>query len=166
MNLILMRHGKALDMGASGMRCDADRRLSDEGRRVTRTVAAALMTLEHPPGLVLASPLKRAVETAAILSECGGGLPLHECSALAPGGRPAELVEALRPYDHACVVAVGHMPDLSELAFYLLCASPRDSFVFKPSAACSIRFEGPPRAGAGTLEWLAPPWLLVHQGES
>jgi phosphohistidine phosphatase len=164
MELILMRHGKALDMGTPGIRCDADRPLSDEGRRVTGAVAEALCALENRPALVLTSPLKRAVETAAIVSERCGDPPVHDCSALAPGGMPSGLVDALRRCGLPCVVAVGHMPDLSELACYLVCGLSRAGLVFETSGACLIRFEGMPRADTGALEWLAPPRILTHAG--
>lgn len=164
MKLILMRHGNALDRGAPGIRGDADRPLSDEGRRVTRAVADGLLTQETRPALVLTSPLKRAVETAAIVAERCGGLPVHACDALTPGGSPSDLVDALRQWAQPCVVAVGHMPDLSELAFYLLCGVPRGGLIFKTSGVCSILFEGTPRAGVGALEWLVPPELFVHTG--
>jgi phosphohistidine phosphatase len=162
MDLILMRHGMAIDMGAPGIRNDAERTLSEEGRRVTRLVAEALQTLDNPPAVVLSSPLKRALETAAIVSTGCGGLPVQECAALAPGAAPADLVDALRPCVQPCVLAVGHMPNLTELAFHLICGTPHGGLSFKTSGTCAIRFEGTPRAGAGTLEWLIPPGLWDH----
>lgn len=159
MDLFLMRHGMAIDRTAPGVRCDADRTLSEEGRRETSRVADILQTLDNRPTLVLTSPLKRAAETAAIVAGRCGGAPVQECAALAPGGAPAELVGTLRQCDPPCALAVGHMPDLTDLAFYLICGTPHGGLSFKPSGVCLIRFQGTPRAGAGTLEWLVSPAL-------
>lgn len=160
MELLLMRHGAALDRGAPGIRCDADRPLSDEGRAVTCAVADTLLARGSRPDLVLTSPLKRAVQTATLVAACCGDLPVQECGALAPGATPPELVDALQHCHKQCVLAVGHMPDLSELALYLLCGIPLDRLIFATSGVCLIRFEGQVRADAGAMEWLAPPPAL------
>lgn len=166
MNLILMRHGDALDVGAPGVRRDADRPLSATGRRVTAAVAQGLADRGVRPDLVLSSPLVRAAQTAEIVARECGGIPVHPCDALAPGGSPADVTVSVRLSAGACVVAVGHMPDLSELAAYLIDAGTGARLVFRKSGVCAITFEGAPRGAAGQLEWLAPPEWIARAGEA
>jgi len=163
-DLILMRHGDAFSVGENGITRDADRPLSVKGRKVTREIADALKALGVEPALILTSPLVRAAQTAAIAAECWNGKPVEPCQALACGGTPAGVVAAFRSHAVPCLLAVGHIPDLGELASYLICGTPGAGIVFRKSGVCLIRFEGEPRAGAGSLEWLAPPCLLLGKG--
>ena len=161
MDLILMRHGKALSVGEGGIARDADRPLNDEGREVTRDVADALVALGFTPTIVLTSPLTRAAQTAAVAAGRWGNPEIRTCHALACGGTPAAVVEALRRHAVPCLVAVGHMPDLAELASHLIAGTAGAGIVFRKSGIGLIRFEGTLRAGAGCLEWLLPPRVLL-----
>lgn len=164
MDLILMRHGKALSVGEGGITRDADRPLSDEGRKVTRDVADALVALGFEPTIVLTSPLTRALQTATTAAERWGNPAIHTCQALACGGTPDAVAEALRRHAAPCAVAVGHMPDLAGLASYLIAGSTGAGIVFRKSGIALIHFAGTPRAGAGSLEWLIPARLLLGKG--
>ena len=164
MDLILMRHGKALDVGEDGITRDADRPLSDEGRKITRDIADALLAIGIKPDVILTSPLTRAAQTSAIAASRWGDPAIRTCKELACGGKPATVAEVLRQHAVPCIVAVGHMPDLAELASLLIAGTPGAGIVFRKSGIALIRFEGPPRAGAGSLEWLAPPRLLLRRG--
>ena len=161
MDLILMRHGKALSVGEGGITRDADRPLSDEGRKVTRDVADALRRFGIEPAAILTSPLTRAAQTASIAAGRWGNPAIHTCQSLACGRTPAGVVDALQRHAAPCVAAVGHMPDLAELASYLISGAAGAGIVFRKSGVALIRFEGSPRAGAGSLEWLVSPRLLL-----
>ncbi len=161
MDLILMRHGQALSVGEGDITRDADRPLSDEGRKVTRAVANALVALGIEPAVILTSPLARAAQTAAVAAERWGNPAIHTCHALACGGSAAAVVDAMSRHTAPCLAAVGHMPDLAELASYLIAGTTNAGLVFRKSGIALIRFEGTARAGAGSLEWLAPPRLLM-----
>jgi phosphohistidine phosphatase len=100
----LLRHGDA-ERGSP----DADRPLTDKGRRQARVAGAALKTLGVEFEACLTSPKKRAADTAALACERLGVEPQDE-PRLA-GGRfdPIELA-AETGED---VLLVGHEPDFS-----------------------------------------------------
>ncbi len=161
MELLLMRHGKALDVGAPGVRRDAERSLSEEGHAIVREVAAVVRAMGMRPDLILSSPLVRAAQTAEIVAK-EMGTTTELCPALAPGCPPHDAVEAICHRRHPCLMAVGHMPDLSELASFLIAGNGGAAITFRKAGVCLIRFEGRPREGAGSLEWLMPPRLWRH----
>lgn len=165
MELILMRHGKALNVGAPGIHRDADRPLSDEGRATVREVARALKALGPRPELILTSPLPRAAQTAALVADTLG-VQVEPCSALALGADPAEVADAVRHHPRDCLMLVGHMPDLAELAGHWIGATASAGLAFKKAGMALITFEGHPRAGSGLLEWLVPPrvWRVKMDG--
>ena len=66
---------------------------------------------------MLASPLLRARETAAAIAK-GAGAELRVDERLAPGASAEDLLAAIEG-EEGSVVAVGHQPDCSEIAFAL-----------------------------------------------
>ena len=110
MRLILVRHAHA-DPGDP----DELRPLSTRGRDEARTLGERLA--ETRPDAVLASPLLRARETAAAIAKAAG-TELRVDDRLAPGARADGVLEAAAEQG-ATVVAVGHQPDCSEIAFAL-----------------------------------------------
>ena len=66
---------------------------------------------------MLASPLLRARETAAAIAK-GAGAELRVDERLAPGASADDVIAAIEGVD-GNVVAVGHQPDCSEIAFSL-----------------------------------------------
>lgn len=77
-----------------------------------------LAAAEPRPTVVLTSPLQRARETAEAIGRSLGLDPRVE-PALAPGTTATRLAAAVRGLGHSTVVAVGHQPDLSEIAMAL-----------------------------------------------
>src|SRR5215470_13454393 len=67
--LYLMRHGIAADLGEGGVIKDADRPLTMEGRAKMKQAATGLRELELKFNLVLTSPLLRARQTAEAVAE-------------------------------------------------------------------------------------------------
>jgi phosphohistidine phosphatase SixA len=59
---------------------------------------------------------------------------------------------------------VGHMPDMAELAGWLVSPGREVNLVFKKAAVCLVSFPGRPSAGSGELEWLLQPRLLRKLG--
>jgi phosphohistidine phosphatase SixA len=55
---------------------------------------------------------------------------------------------------------VGHMPDLSELASYLLTGNRNLHVEFKKGSVCAIEVSSLPPRGPGLLRWLATPKQL------
>jgi len=111
MDLILWRHAEAED-GAP----DLERRLTPRGQKHAARVAEWL--LQRLPGkfVVLASPARRAQETARAL-----GAPFKTVEQLAPGASVAQILEAAGwPDRKNAVVVVGHQPDLGRTAAQLV----------------------------------------------
>lgn len=110
MRLFLVRHAHS-DPGQP----DELRPLSARGREQARELAEHLAAAR--PVVVLASPLLRARETAAAIAK-GAGAELRVDERLAPGASAEDLLAAIEGADGS-VVAVGHQPDCSEIAFAL-----------------------------------------------
>jgi phosphohistidine phosphatase len=166
MDLYLLRHGDAADRLTGGYARDEDRPLTAAGRAEARDAARALAQLGELPGLVLTSPLVRAVQTATIAAEALR--PAQDpaiCAALAPGGsREAVVAALLASGPPASALLVGHMPDLGELAGWLVWGQPDTPLAFRTGGLCRITVPDPPAPGTGDLRWLLPPKLLRRLG--
>ena len=101
--LWLLRHGDAEDGSP-----DAERRLTEKGRRQSRAAGEALKALGAEVGACLTSPKARAAETAALACEPLGVEPQHE-PRLSGGPFDAEQLAA----GLGEVLLVGHDPDFS-----------------------------------------------------
>ena len=123
MTLYVLRHGIAEDVAPGGD--DRVRALTPRGRQRMRAAARGMRALHLRLDLLLTSPLARAAETAAIVSEVYGGQPAPRVlPALAPGAAPPETIRALRPFARQQhVMIVGHEPGLSGIVSLLLTGS-------------------------------------------
>lgn len=111
MDLVLWRAAEA-DEGSE----DIERTLSAKGRRQSERIAAWLEQRLPARYAVLASPAKRAQQTARSL-----GIPVKPEAALSPGASPARILEAAGwPDAKSTVVVVGHQPDLGGVLAALL----------------------------------------------
>jgi phosphohistidine phosphatase len=157
--LYIMRHGIAVVRGASSITDDAKRPLTPEGKQKMREIASGLAKAGVDIDWVVSSPLVRAVETAEIVSETlKSKPPLDLCDALRPGGAPEALISFLakRP-GRRRVLAVGHEPDLGELAARLIGAGRNANMPFKKGGCCHIVFsEFPPKTPGQLVWWLTP----------
>ncbi len=160
MKLLLVRHAKAEDReGFDGP--DDERPLTANGRQKFRAAAKGLRKLAPDISLLATSPLLRARQTAEVLARVFAARGIVEQDLLAPGSsRKALLGWLAEQADDDVVALIGHEPDLSELATYLLARNPRPLLEFRKGAAALVRFDGPPVAGQGVLEWLLPPAAL------
>jgi phosphohistidine phosphatase len=156
MNIYLLRHGTAEDREVG--KPDASRALTKEGRRELRAVLHLARMAGVKPGVILTSPLRRAVETARVASaelQCDKVLEIKE---LTPDTPPPQLWRAIRAHrsDRELVLA-GHEPQLTRLAAFLLEAPL--AIDLKKGALVKIAVQdsqGPPR---GVLKWMLTPKL-------
>ena len=161
----MVRHAEAEAAGPVGG--DAARALSARGRAQAAAAAAGLRRLGVALDRVLASPLRRAQETAALLAPALGRPPV-ETVATRDGGAPAEAILAeLR----ACggeerVALVGHMPVLGELVALAAAGVGASGVALGTASVARIDFEGRPRAGAGRLRWLLTAEQLARCAEA
>jgi phosphohistidine phosphatase len=114
--LWLLRHAEA---EPHGTRTDSERRLTERGERQARAAGLALARLEVVFEAVLFSPKVRARQTAELAAEQWGAaererLRVHPPLAGGFGVRQAR--DALAAVaSEACLLLVGHEPDLSRL---------------------------------------------------
>jgi phosphohistidine phosphatase len=158
--LYLVRHGIAEAMHADG---DGARRLTPEGRTKMKQAAVGLARLGVRVDVLLTSPLPRAAETAAILSDGNPDLPVpRDCDALATGASPVETLRQLRPWaDVEALMLVGHEPTLSRLAALLLTGSPDGAAIEMKKGAClALEIDRLAPHGGAALAWLMPPRAL------
>ncbi len=161
--LYLVRHAQA-EPAREGTD-DAIRPLRREGREGTIVAAQGLRRLGVRCDVVLSSPLKRARETAYLLSTSIGG-EVREHAALAPGGSPQELAVSLAEYSEASALfLVGHEPDMSRLASWLLVGDEaRLQVPFYPGQVAAIEVASIPPRVPGLLRWFATQHQLVLIG--
>lgn len=158
--LYLVRHAIAAERGPA-FPDDRQRPLTDDGTRRFKQAVLGLAALGVELDLILTSPLARAEQTAALLSHgFRKRVPVKVLDALAPGGKPAAVVEAVGKHarQHRRLALVGHEPDLGELAARLLGA--RGGIEFRKGAVCAIDVDTALPGGPGTLRWLLPPRML------
>src|SRR5215831_16087896 len=160
-----MRHGIAADLGEAGVIKDADRPLTQEGREKMKLAAIGLRKAGMKFNLILTSPLLRSRQTAEVVAEA---LELQHkvktVESLAPGkafiegeGRHAEIFLELGAYQFDRALLVGHMPDLSELASFLLAGNRNLNIAFKKGSLCAVEVTSLPPRGPGLLRWLMTP---------
>lgn len=117
--LWILRHADAED--PAGGRPDAERVLTEKGRRQAQAVGAALAALGVTLDACLSSPRVRARETAALACE-PLGVPVHVTLELDGGRFDAHQVVAGFG-EH--VLLVGHNPDMAQAVYDLTGARVR-----------------------------------------
>lgn len=159
MRLYIIRHAWAGDPGPEWPD-DAERPLTDDGKRRFRQVVDALGERGFAPRLIVTSPYVRARQTADILVDRLEPTPeLHVLDALRCG---SDLNAALRwtaARTESEVAWVGHMPDVAEMTAALI-GDGGAALDFSKGAVAAVDFEGPPAAGAGVLRWFVTAKLL------
>ncbi|MGC1728395.1 MAG: hypothetical protein WA747_03315, partial [Steroidobacteraceae bacterium] len=126
-----------------------------------RKAAAGLRVIAPHPARVLASPLCRTLETAAILAERAGWPTAIACPELVPGATPETLLQVLRRTPIKCIALVGHEPGLGRLIAECLSGSAHGRpFELRKLGAALLQFPGPVRASGAQLIWLAPARML------
>jgi phosphohistidine phosphatase len=158
MEIYLFRHGIA-DDGKPG-RPDAERALTDEGRKKVAGVAKAARRAGVEPSLIVSSSLVRAVQTAEVAAEeFGYKGDIVQTANLAPHGAPEKVWDELREHRaEQAILLAGHEPLLSHLASYLL-ASPALSIDMKKAAMVRIDIDTFGPAPRGVLRWMIVPKL-------
>src|ERR1035437_4125044 len=95
MQIYLLRHGIAED--AKPGHPDAERPLTAEGREKLRRVLKRARTADLDPSLILSSPYRRAIETAAVAAEVLAYKgEIVRTSALVPEASPYDVWEEIR----------------------------------------------------------------------
>jgi phosphohistidine phosphatase len=166
MEIHLVRHAIAEDRDPERWPDDALRPLTEDGERKFRKAARGLAAKFPVPDVVLASPFVRAWRTAELLHEEAGWPDPEPCRELEAGRSPKTAIQALaRMSSRNVVAAVGHEPNLSELASLLLAGHDQAvSIRMKKGGAAGLQLEGRPRPASATLLWLMTPATLRSLG--
>lgn len=161
MQLLVVRHGIAEQRNARRWPGDTERPLSAQGLLRSRHAAAGLRHIAPRPVRVLVSPLARTRQTAAVLTQCAAWPEASPCTLLAPGHASEPLLRLLARGREPCAAVIGHEPDLGRFIAACLPGGGRSAAIkLRKMGVALIGFEGKPRAGRGTLEWLLSPQLL------
>jgi phosphohistidine phosphatase len=157
MQLWLVRHAVAAERDEF-QGPDAERPLTDKGRRRFRDFCEWLADQTELPQAVVSSPLLRATETATLLAKAAGlkKSAIVSSELLAPGADLASLVEFVRENSAEIVALVGHEPDMSH---YLAELVGGGEFAFGKGFVAAVEFASAPAVGAGRLRWLVGPKL-------
>ena len=160
MELLVVRHAIAFERNARRWPRDAERPLSAHGVARARKAALGLKRLTPPPARVLVSPLRRARETAAILTRFAGWPEATQCGQLRPGASPESLLALLARTRERRVAVLGHQPGLGRLLAACLPGGEAAAFELRKMAVALLSFQGSARAARGRLIWLLAPKML------
>lgn len=160
MRVLLVRHGDAVDRHVAGS--DADRWLTEEGRRQVSAVGRALDEMGLVYTRVLTSPLVRAVQTAERLTASQtsyrGAIAAHRALASDEGTTAQALALLDDATDDDVVAMITHVPKVGVLATHLgeLPRTPS----FETASVCLIEVE----QGRGRAIWMLDPDTLSVRG--
>jgi len=163
MEIYLVRHAIAQQLGQKNQFTDEKRALTSQGRDRMRETARGLKRLGIVPDLIMTSPLVRAVETAAIVADVLALDPkqIRTSENLAPGGSFDRLFAEIKKQKRMeSVVLVGHEPDLSSLLSLIVSADGNLSIPLKKGGVCCISLTETVPAFRGSLIWLLTPKQL------
>jgi phosphohistidine phosphatase len=161
MELLIVRHAIAFDRDARRWPDDDERPLSARGMARARKAALGLKGIAGRPARVLTSPLLRARQTAAILTQVAGWPRAVPCHQLMPGVAPAELLALIGRSRDERLAVVGHEPGLGHLLSTCLPGGARTAaFALRKMGVALLEFKGAPRAARGELVWFLPPRVL------
>lgn len=127
--------------------------MTADGKKKMRRAARGLRRLAPDIDRLVTSPYRRAMQTARILARAYEAQEPVVLQHLVPDAEPAAVARWLRAQRGVGTVAlVGHEPQLSALATYLLTKSSEPILELEKGAACAIDL---PAAGrTGSLVWL------------
>ena len=153
MRLLLIRHARA---AASHHLPDAERPLTDEGRREFAAVARSIVLRGGTPSAIFHSPARRTTETAEILASAAA-LPAHArgiATWLALGSGCQEVLPRLADLPAEVTALVGHEPIMSSLTSLLIGVGGSN---FSPGTSTCLEFDGVIAPGQGRLLWTLEP---------
>lgn len=167
MELILMRHGVAEDREEFAKKKleDSLRPLTMKGRRRTQKVAMQLRDWFQDIDLIVSSPFTRARQTAELISQIFIDTKVVEAAELVPTSLPQAFKRWLRSHgeDHKRIVAVGHEPQLSVLASFLMADQIEPFLEIKKGGVLCLKIESfkDIAPGSARLLWLIQPRQII-----
>jgi len=155
MLLTLLRHAEAESHATS----DFDRELTEKGREQADRVARFLISSRLVPGVILASPLVRAQQTAQIISQRAKA-PLQEARWLEIGMEPETCLQEVQKHEAGeHVMLVGHEPDLSHVIAHILGVADPSVLKIRKASLTGVELADF-HPGCGLLHFFVPVRLM------
>jgi len=165
MELFILRHGDA-GPHLSSKADDRIRSLTSIGKEEITYVARALKKIGIKIDLIFTSPLKRAYESAALVSvilKLEGRIKIWQD--LVPGGKKAKVYQQLSQQgEENLILIVGHEPQLGEMVNEIIHKGMSNpcNLVLKKGGIVRLRLLTLKGVPSGELRWLMPPKLLSN----
>ena len=158
MDLFILRHGEAGKKLATGNR-DFERSLTVGGQKEVAHIAKSLKDLGIEFDSILTSPLKRAHQTAAIVSKIfKNEKKIEDWNELKPEGNRPELYRKLTQFkQQSSVLIVGHEPYLSDMISEIIFDGKGKHVVLKKAGLAKIGIISASPKLHGELKWLLTP---------
>lgn len=158
MYLFILRHGEAGKKLATGNR-DFERSLTVAGQKEVAHIAKSLKDLGIKFDFILTSPLKRAHQTAAIVSKIfKNEKKMEDWDELKPEGNRPELYRKLTQFkQQSSVLIVGHEPYLSDMISEIIFDGKGKHVVLKKAGLAKIGIISASPKLHGELKWLLTP---------
>lgn len=157
--ILILRHAKS-DWGNPGL-VDFDRPLAKRGLNDAPRIGDLLAQFEAVPDLILASPARRAKQTAELVAEACGYKKSIRWEESFYGASSDDLIDTLRslPDRVERVMLVGHNPTMEETVAALLAGDEADGW----GVGLSIRM---PTAALVCLDVDLVDWAMLEPGEA
>lgn len=164
MELFILRHGEAGQR--SSQASDQKRPLTSTGKVEILEIAKALKIIGLKFDLVVTSPLKRAYDTAKIVSDIFNiGNRLQVWNELAPEGQRAEIYRKISQLgEENSVLIVGHQPLLGEIVNDMIHKGKSSpcNLLLKKGGVVRLRLLSKSNIPRGELRWLLSPRILKN----
>ena len=167
MNLYLMRHANA-GIPRESAKLDAKRGLIAEGKEQCMVMGRILGALKVQPDVIVASPLKRALQTAQFVgNELGYEGKVEVSSALDFNATYADFQKLLEKYaDRQDLLVVGHNPNLFQFLGRLITGNGGAGVRMRKGSVARIDMAKHPPL----LQWLIDPrmarWIYASVAKS
>lgn len=162
-----MRHSLAEDREEYKKKSSEDslRPLTLKGRKKTQKVAMKLRDLIKEVDVIVSSPFTRARQTAEIVSQIFIETKVIEAAELVPSSPPQAFKRWLRAHgdEHKRILIVGHEPQLSAFASFLMSGQTESLLEIKKSGLLCLKVDSFKNIAPGTarLLWLLPPRYFI-----
>ena len=152
MEIYVLRHGIAAD--ARPGEPDANRALTEEGKKKLNDVLARARAAGVDPEVILTSPLRRALETARLAAAVlGYEGQVVQSRALLPESSPQDLWEEIRQHRADRFLLAGHEPLLGQFLSWML-NSPFLCVELRKGALARVDAAPTPARPRVVLQWL------------
>lgn len=168
MELYIVRHAIAEEREQFLLKSldDSLRPLTLEGQRKFKKIAKRLNALMGPIDVIVTSPYLRAQQTAELLQKFYPKVKLLNSEALVPTANPEDFVKwchgnLLKKMNR--ILVVGHEPNLSILASWLLFGEKDSRIRLKKGGALALSLGDALKPSGAVLHWLVGPKVLAGE---